>query len=286
MEKYNILITGATGFLGRHLIRYIFENDLPFNIFGLANSEKKISLFKRKRDIKIYKLNLTDANFYDRFDSILKINKIDYVIHSAAMKHVDICEENPVLALQTNTIASSQIVELCQINNVKNLICLSTDKSNTPFNVYGMSKNIMERIVLKANYSIYQGANFFGSDGSVIDIWFNQMCSKNPLTVTDLSHIRYFNDIDYIAKILLENLDSKGIILPKFVYKIQLDKLLKAFIKKFNYSEVKEIGKRNFEKAIEDLDPAINDIRELDLDGTVKLLDNLFESNSINISNL
>ncbi len=112
------------------------------------------------------------------------------------------------------------------------------------------------------------------------------MCSKNPLTVTDLSHIRYFNDIDYIAKILLENLDSKGIILPKFVYKIQLDKLLKAFIKKFNYSEVKEIGKRNFEKAIEDLDPAINDIRELDLDGTVKLLDNLFESNSINISNL
>ena len=282
----NILITGITGFLGRNLVKYIIDNDLKYNIFGLANSEKKISLLANYPNIKIYKLNLLNDFFYNEFDKILKINKINYVIHNAAMKHVDICENNPIETLRTNTIASSQIVDLCKINNIKNLMCLSTDKSNFPFNIYGMSKNIMEKIVLGQNYSIYQGANFFGSDGSVVDIWFNQMSSKLPLSVTDRSYIRYFTDITYVCQNLMDNIDRVGIILPKIVYKINIGLLLDAFCHKFEYVNIVDIGKKIFEKEIEDLDPSITDIIELDFNGTVEFMDSFFDGNKIDVTKL
>ena len=284
--KNNILITGVTGFLGRHLVKYIIDNKLNYNIVGLANSEKKIALFTHRADVKIYKLNLTSDNFYNDFNNILQSQSVNYVIHNAAMKFVDICEDNPIETLKINTIASEQIVNLCKINRIKNLICLSTDKSNTPFNVYGMSKNIMERIVLKQGYSIYQGANFFGSDGSVLDIWFNQMCSKKPLTVTDVSLTRYFINIHSVCESLMTNIDKIGIILPSEVYKINIGTLLEAFCHKFNYNNKIYTGKKYFEKEIEELDPSITKIIELDFDKTLILLNSFFDNIQINVIKL
>lgn len=276
----NILITGITGFLGRHMLKYITDNNHIYNVIGIANSEKKIAVFsKQYANVKVYKLNLTDSTFRDDFDKIIKLHNIDYVIHNAAMKFVDVCEENPICALNTNTIASAHIIDICSMNKIKNLICLSTDKSNTPFNVYGMSKNIMERMALKAGYSVYQGANFFGSDGSVLDIWFNQMSSKVPLSVTDKTCIRYFTDINSVCKKLLDNIDTQGIILPDYVYKIPLSVILEAFCKKFNFYDTVTIGKKSFEKDIEELDPAITNIIEFDVQMTSELLDSYFDNN-------
>lgn len=283
MDKKTILITGITGFLGRNMVRYIKTYNLNYNIIGLANSEKKIELFNKDFNVKVYKINLTSDSFYNKFDVILKQHKVDYVIHSAAMKHVNICEANLLETIRTNVIASAQIVDLCKINNVKNLICLSTDKANTPFNAYGMSKNLMEKYTLDNDYSVYQGANFFGSDGSVIDIWFNQMCSKIPLTITDLSCIRYFNNVEYIIEVILKNIDTKGIFLPKYVYEIKLSDLHMAFTRKFNFYEQNVVGRQSFEKIIEELNPEITDIRKLDVDGIAALLDNFFSTSKINI---
>lgn len=274
----NILITGITGFLGRNLVKYIKEKSLPYNIFGIGNSEKKIVLFKKTYpNVKLYKYNITDPDFQKELALILQRDKIDYVIHSAAMKYVDICEMNPIETIKTNVYASKIIIDVCTQYKIKNMISLSTDKSNTPFNVYGMSKNIMERMTLARGYTVYQGANFFGSDGSVIDIWFNQKCNNQPLTVTDLNHIRYFNDIGHICDKIIKGLDSKLIILPDFVYKIQLSTLLNAFKTKFNYEKIQIVGKTLYEKTIEELDPAITDIRELDVDATIQLLNEYFD---------
>jgi UDP-N-acetylglucosamine 4,6-dehydratase/5-epimerase len=288
-----ILITGITGFLGRNFVKYINKHKLQYNIVGIANSERKISLFMKEINrgldtpCHIYKLNLADEVFYREFDKILKLHNVDYVIHSAAMKHVDICEANPIEALKINTIASNSIVDLCLINKVKNLICLSTDKSNTPFNAYGMSKNLMERIVLKSGYSVYQGANFFGSDGSVIDIWFNQYCSKLSLTVTDVNHVRYFNEIEHVIEKIIENIDSMGkIILPDHVYEISLEILLESFCEKFNYNKVVHTGKRSFEKDVEDLDPTIKNIIKPNATEVAELLNRFFDKDNINISSM
>jgi UDP-N-acetylglucosamine 4,6-dehydratase len=283
----NILITGITGFLGRNLVKYIKDKQISCKIFGIGNSEKKIVLFKKTYpDVKVYKHNITDPDFQRELEVILLRDKIDYVIHSAAMKYVDICEMNPIETIKTNVYASKIIIDVCTQHKVKNMISLSTDKSNTPFNVYGMSKNIMERMTLANGYTVYQGANFFGSDGSVIDIWFNQKCNNQPLTVTDLNHIRYFNDIGHICEKIINGLDTKLIILPDYVYKIQLSTLLNAFKTKFNYDKIQIVGKTCFEKTIEELDPTITDIRELDVDATIKLLDEYFSGNNLIIEKI
>ncbi|AYV85814.1 MAG: 4 epimerase [Satyrvirus sp.] len=178
----NILITGITGFFGRNFVNYLIENKIECLIIGTAHSECKLAYFKKSfPQIKTYIIDLSSERFELDFESIIKTHNINYIIHSAAMKHVDICQENPLMALRVNTIASDILIKVAKKNNVKNVIALSTDKSNNPCNTYGMCKYIMQENVLANGYSVYQGANFFWSDGSVLDIWFNQYMKKKTI---------------------------------------------------------------------------------------------------------
>lgn len=262
----SVLITGITGSLGRNLCKELILQN--YKVYGIYNSEQKYSFFKRYSEfnnIKCFKINIADDSFKNELDYILKTNKIDYIIHSAAMKHVDICETNPILAIKTNILASNIIVESAKLNNIKNVIALSTDKSIEPCNIYGYSKLIMQKIILNNNFSIYQGANFFGSDGSVIDVWVNQMTRKKKLTVTNLNYRRYFNIMPDISKIIIKNLDVKNkIILPEYVYCVKLKDLLDAFMEYFNYYEYEIIGAENYEKEIEELDDIISNRIDID----------------------
>lgn len=277
-NKRKILITGITGSLGRNLSKELVKQN--YNVFGIYNSEQKYSFFKRNKifkNIKCFKLNISDDNFRNEFDYILKLYNIDYIIHSAAMKHVDICEANPILAIKTNVIASNNIIEIAKLNNIKNIIALSTDKSIEPCNIYGYSKLIMQKIVLNNGYSVFQGANFFGSDGSVLDVWMNQMNLKKKLTVTSFDHKRYFNVLDDISKIIIKNLDNKGnIILPDYVYCVKLKDLLDAFMSHFNYYDYEIIGVEDYEKEIEDLDDIISNRINIDANKIKELIKNRF----------
>ena len=254
-----ILITGITGSLGRAITKILVSLD-TYIVIGIYNSEQKYAHFKRTdkfNKIKCYKINISDSKFNEELDHIFRIHEIDYVIHSAAMKHVDICEENMKLAINTNVIASETLVNKCLEYKIKNLIALSTDKSLEPCNVYGYSKLLMQKCVLENNYAVYQGANFFWSDGSVLDIWKEQMLLNRHLTVTNLEHVRYFNTLEQVATILIKNLDTKGIILPDFVYIIKLGDLYNSFVKYYNYNKVVTTGCNSYEKNIEQLDDDI-----------------------------
>ena len=110
-----ILITGITGSLGRILTNQLVLSG-EYNIIGIYNSEQKYAHFKRTNkfnNIKCYKINISDSRFSEELDHIFRTSEIDYVIHSAAMKHVDICEENMKLAINTNVIASETLVKKC-----------------------------------------------------------------------------------------------------------------------------------------------------------------------------
>ncbi len=256
----NILITGITGSLGRALCKELIND---YNIIGIYNSEQKYAHFKRNilfKNIKCYKINLGNINnLNSSIDYIIKYHNINYIIHSAAMKHVDICEDNPIEAINTNIIASETIIKISKLNNLKNVIAISTDKSIEPCNVYGYSKLLMQQIVLNNGYSIYQGANFFWSDGSVLDIWFEQMNNKKSLTVTNLDHERFFNTLKYVSNLIKNNLDIKNtILLPEHVYIIKLKDLLEAFMEYFNYYNYILIGADKIEKTIEELDDSIS----------------------------
>lgn len=279
-NKKSILITGITGSLGRSLCNQLLLNK-EYNIYGIYNSEQKYARFKRDqqfKDIKCFKVNIADINFDTTINFILKSFNINYVIHSAAMKHVDICEDNQIEAIKTNIVASDTLFKQCILNNVTNVISLSTDKSIEPCNVYGYSKLIMQNNALNNGFSVYQGANFFWSDGSVLDIWMDQMNRKKSLTITNLNHKRYFNTLNYVSKLLISNLDVKNkIIFPQQVYLIKLEDLLNAFMEYFNYNNYCVIGSSSMEKEIEQLDDSISERIAINKEQIKKLIKEYFD---------
>ena len=256
----NILITGVTGSLGRTLCQSLI-NEKKHQIYGIYNSEEKYAHLKRNLNmekIKCIKCNIANNEFNEEISFILSKFEIDYVIHSAAMKHVDICEDNPAEAVKTNVLASEKLVKNCMLHNVKNLIALSTDKTIAPCNIYGYSKLMMQNIVLRNGYSVYQGANFIWSDGSVLRIWLNQMQKGKPLTVTNLKHIRFFNSLDYVSELIIKNIDiSNKIFLPEYVYEVSLKDLLEGFMEFYSYYNYKIIGSDPMEKEVEDIQSSI-----------------------------
>ena len=276
----NILITGITGFFGRNFTQYLLNHDFPGEIIGTAHSECKLAHFKNYfRNIKTYVIDLSSERIEDDLESIIVSHRINYIVHAAAMKHVDICQENPMTAYRVNTVASDILIKLAKKNNVKNLIALSTDKTNNPCNTYGIVKYIMQENVLTNGFSVYQGANFFWSDGSALDIWFNQYIKKKPLTVRDLEHIRYFNTIDHVCEIIYKNLDQKHkVILPDHVYLVRIKDLLGAFKNYFKYDQIQIVGAYEYEKKIEILRDEVTNIINLDLDQITKLIDEFYQN--------
>jgi len=222
MNVMNILITGITGFFGRNFVNYLLDNNIDCTIIGTAHSESKLAYFKKIfPHIKTYVIDLSSNGLESDIENIIFSHKINYIVHSAAMKHVDICQENPMMAYKVNAVASDILIKVAKRNSVINLIALSTDKSNNPCNTYGIVKYIMQENVLSNNYTVYQGANFFWSDGSVLDIWFNQYTKKQPLSLRNPNHVRYFNTIDHVCDKIFQNINEKGkIILPDHVYVI------------------------------------------------------------------
>lgn len=278
----NILITGISGFLGRNLTNFILNNNKYSNstIVGTGFSESKLISFNKKfPSIETYIVNLGSKNLRNEIEDIVKGHKINYIIHCAAMKHVDICQENPNLAIKVNCLATNIIMNIGNKYNIKNMIVLSTDKANNPCNVYGISKSLMQQDVLFNKYSIYQGANFFWSDGSVLDIWFNQYMRKKPITIRNFDYIRYFNTIEHVCFKIMQNIDEKNkIILPDHVYIIKINELLEAFCEYFNYYNTIIIPQNEFEKSIEILKDDIQNKIYLEKKEIYQLIDKYFKN--------
>ena len=276
MSDYNFLITGITGFFGRNFVDKVITKYPSSKIVGTAHSESKLAFFKKIfPDVKIYLIELSNPDIEITFDKIVKTHKINYIIHSAAMKHVDICQENPTMANLVNVVASNKLIQIAKNNKINNMIALGTDKSNDPCNIYGHTKKIMQDNVIKNNYSIYQSANFFWSDGSILDIWFNQYIRNKPITIRNPGHVRFFNTIDYVSSRILDNINCEGgtIMSPKYVYIVKIGDLLEAFRTYFNYHKVEFIPTYEYEKLIEKLsDDEIKKI-ETNVDDLIKLID-------------
>lgn len=275
MDNSTVLIIGITGFLGRHMAKYLQNKYKDIKIIGVANSQYKISQFTKViKNIKIYCLNITSKHFKSELNSIFGENHIDYVIHTAAMKYIEIAEDNIMTTIQTNVIATDELIKVSKHYNIKNMIAISTDKANSPKNVYGMSKYMMEKLVLDNGYTIYQGVNFLWSDGSVFDIWSKQMNKDRYLTVTNPNFIRYFDTIESICKDIIDNIDKKHtIILPQKAYMLSVKQCLDCFCKYFNYNKFAIIGAMDIEKNIEEINSSIKIIKLSD-DKFIDILNN------------
>ena len=145
--------------------------------------------------------------------------------------------------------------------DIINLINISSNKANNPINIYGMTKYLMEKMTLEYNYSIYQGVNFFWSDNSVLDIWYNRIKEDKNIYVNDNNQERYFIEIENVCNDILTNLSNRGIkIISNNLFKVRIIDLFNAMILHFNHDKQKCIynkGEIN-EKIKDDLNSDIN----------------------------
>jgi UDP-N-acetylglucosamine 4,6-dehydratase/5-epimerase len=253
----NILITGAGGFLSRYLLKYIDKNKYE-KIICLIYSEKRyienIFLFE---NCIIYKGDISDENY---IKEIFENNKIDYIIHTAALKYINTCELFQRNCIDTNMIGTLNLCKYAKKYKVKNLLTISTDKSNNPSSLYGISKLASEYITLSHGFSVYQGVNFWNSDGSFLQKWKTAMRNKKEVILYDEKYIRHFAMPDDIAKEILEFvlINNNKIYYPEKCYEIKLVDIFNIFKELFpDRKFIIRYNKNKFEKYIEDINEKI-----------------------------
>ena len=178
-----VLITGGTGTVGKALIA---ENDNEY--ISISRNEENIANLKRDYpNVKCYVGNIEDKSLLLR---VFKEVKPDVVVHSAAMKHIDLMELNPIAGCNVNVMGSLNVVEASIINDIPITVGISTDKACLSESVYGASKYLMERVFMNTNtydnrFALTRFANVAHSAGSVLPFWLKLKKEGKPLKLTD-----------------------------------------------------------------------------------------------------
>ncbi len=257
-----ILITGGTGTFGNAVMRKLENTDI-----------KEIRIFsrdeKKQEDMRIAHAN-PKLRFYigdvRNYDSVLDaMAGVDFVFHAAALKQVPSCEFYPLEALRTNSLGAENVLSAAMVSGAKRVIVLSTDKAVYPINAMGISKAMMEKLMIaKSRTAALKDITFCGvrygnvmaSRGSVIPLFINQIKSGQGLTVTDPSMTRFMLSIDDAIDLVLHAYQyaNSGDILVKKAPASTIGDLAEALRRIFEVdSPVRIIGTRHGEKLYETL---------------------------------
>lgn len=257
-----LLITGGTGTFGTAVLRRFLDTDISeIRIFSRdekKQEDQRIELANPK--VKFY---IGDVRNYD---SILPAMRgVDYVFHAAALKQVPSCEFFPMEALRTNNLGAENVMNAAMSSHVKNLIVLSTDKAVYPINAMGISKAMMEKLmVAKARMygnttTIFSGTrygNVMASRGSVIPLFLKQIQEGSPLSVTDSNMTRFMMTIDDAVDLVLYAFENgnPGDIFVQKAPAATIHTLAQAMLRLFDVkNEIRTIGTRHGEKLYETL---------------------------------
>ena len=211
----NIAITGGSGFIGNELTKQLIKNEKVERIIIISRGEAKQSSMKTSfPDGAGSKLRyfIGDARDYNRLCQAFR--EVDCVIHCAALKRVEVCEYDPIEAVQTNVLGAVNVVNACNATGVKKCILTSTDKACMPDTLYGGTKFCAERIFTAANnlgscrFSSCRYANVEGSTGSVIPIWKHTLALDGTIDITDKRMTRMWITQEHAARFVLDRLES------------------------------------------------------------------------------
>lgn len=257
-----LLITGGTGTFGHAVLRRFLNTEIK-EIRVFSRDEKK------QEDLRI-SLSNPKVKFFigdvRNYDSILPaMQDVDYVFHAAALKQVPSCEFFPLEAIRTNDLGAEHVMNAAMACHVKNVIVLSTDKAVYPINAMGMSKALMEKLMMaKARMygdkqTIFCGTrygNVMASRGSVIPLFLHQIQTGAPLTVTDPNMTRFMMTIDDAVDLVVYAFQhgNPGDIFVQKAPAATIGTLAEAMLKLFDANnEVRIIGTRHGEKLYETL---------------------------------
>jgi len=204
-----LLITGGTGSFGNAVLKRFLNSGVEeIRIFS-RDEKKQDDMRKRYANPKL-KFYLGDVR--DRRSLRAAFRSADYCFHAAALKQVPSCEFHPMEAVLTNVIGTENVIQEAIETGVKRLVCLSTDKAVYPINAMGISKALMEKVMvaasrgLKASGTTICGTrygNVMASRGSVIPLFVDQMLAGQPITVTDPKMTRFMMTLDEAVELVL-----------------------------------------------------------------------------------
>lgn len=256
-EGKKILITGGTGSLGKSLTKKILESNVEI-IRIFSRDELKQSQMDAELNDERLRFLIGDVRDKERLSRALE--DINVVIHAAALKHVPVAEYNPFEAVKTNVNGTQNVIEASLDNNVEFVLGIGTDKAVSPFNTYGATKLLMERLLISANhykgkhkinFSCVRYGNVLGSSGSIVPTFINQIKQGKKITITDPNMTRFNITMPEALDLIFRALEkSKGgeIFVPKLKsyrvidVKIAISELLHAS------SEIDVINARPGEK--------------------------------------
>lgn len=208
-KDQTILITGGTGSWGNQLTTALLAYE-PREIRILSRNEfAQVQMQRRFQGNKSLKFIIGDVRDFDAINDACR--NVDYVFHLAALKHVPICEDQPLETLKTNVVGTQNIIRASIANRVKKVIDVSTDKAVEPVNFYGMSKALGEKLILQANqlsrdtrFACVRGGNVLGSNGSVVPLFISQLKSGPRISITSFQMTRFFLTLQNAINLLLQ----------------------------------------------------------------------------------
>ena len=246
-----ILITGGTGTVGKALIA---QNDNEY--ISVSRNEENITNLKRQYpNVKCYVGNIEDKSLLLR---VFKEVKPDVVVHAAAMKHIDLMEQNPIAGCNVNVMGSLNVVEASVINDVPITIGVSTDKACLSESVYGASKYLMERVFMNSNnntnrFALTRFANVAHSNGSVLPFWLKLKKESKSLKLTDPNMNRLIFTKEDAASLINRTINFTRESGGGFVKSYKMKCVNMLDLAKVISDDIKIVGKRPGEKTDEDL---------------------------------
>ena len=261
-EGKTLLVTGGTGSFGNEILRHFLRTTVR-EIRVFSRDEKK------QEDMRIA-INDSKVKFYigdvRQYDSVYEaMHGVDYVFHAAALKQVPSCEFYPMEAIRTNVLGADNVMNAAIARGVQRMVFLSTDKAVYPINAMGLSKAMMEKVMIAKSRMRAEGetvlcatryGNVMASRGSVIPLFISQIKAGKPVTITDPSMTRFLMSLKDSVQVVLHAYEhaQQGDIFVQKAPAATLDVLARALIRIFGgKGDIRIIGTRHGEKLFESL---------------------------------
>lgn len=208
-SKKTLLITGGTGSFGNAVLRRFLQTNIA-EIRIFSRDEKKQDDIRKHYSNPKIKFYIGDVRDYQ---SILNASRgVDFIFHAAALKQVPSCEFHPMEAVKTNIFGTENVLEASIQNQVKRVVCLSTDKAVYPINAMGISKAMMEKVIIAKSRNLKNTqtticstryGNVMASRGSVIPLFVDQILAGKPITITDPRMTRFMMTLEEAVDLVL-----------------------------------------------------------------------------------
>jgi UDP-glucose 4-epimerase len=263
LKNKTLLITGGTGSFGNAVLQRFVNSEYFKEIRIFSRDEKKQDDLRKRINNPKVKFYIGDVRDYSSVEPVVK--GVDYIFHAAALKQVPSCEFFPLEAVKTNILGTDNVLTAAERHGVKKVVVLSTDKAAYPINAMGMSKALMEKVMvaksrnLDDTKTVFCGTrygNVMASRGSVIPLFIEQIKAGKSLTVTDPNMTRFMMTLEDAVDLVLYAFENgnQGDIFVQKSPGATVEILAKALIELYKgQNDVKVIGTRHGEKLYETL---------------------------------